>query len=192
MTQKSTNIIWIDCEMTGLDTTSDHLIEIATVITDPNLEVLAEGPVVAIHQSDDILAGMDEWNQRQHKRSGLIERVRESEYSVADAEQMTLQFVQQYVREGCSPMAGNTICQDRRFLARCMPHLERYFHYRNLDVTALKLCVEMWSPDLMRGVKKSMQHLALQDIHDSIEELRFYRQHFLRCNATLDLSNPPS
>jgi oligoribonuclease len=185
MTNNRTNIIWLDCEMTGLDTQRDRIIEIATVVTDANLVVLAEGPVVAIHQPDDVLEAMDNWNQRQHKRSGLYERVQASEYSEADAEALTLTFVKQYVPEQCSPLAGNTVCQDRRFLARSMPSLEQYFHYRNLDVTSVKLLALMWSPEIMPGVKKSMQHLALQDVHDSIEELRFYRKHFLHCGASL-------
>jgi oligoribonuclease len=186
MSKNNTNIIWLDCEMTGLDTQRDRIIEIATVVTDINLEVLAEGPAVAIHQPDDVLEAMDDWNQRQHKRSGLYERVQASEYSEADAEALSMNFIKQYVPEKCSPMAGNTICQDRRFLARCMPTLEQYFHYRNLDVTSLKLLAQMWSPAIIPGFKKSMQHLALQDVHDSINELRFYRKHFLHCGATLD------
>jgi oligoribonuclease len=185
MSKCETNIVWLDCEMTGLDTVNDTLLEIATVVTNHDLQVLAEGPVVAIHQSDEVLAKMDSWNQRQHNRSGLVERVRASQFTIADAEAQTLEFMRQFVPEKCTPMAGNSICQDRRFLARLMPSLEAYFHYRNLDVSTLKILAQYWSPAIVAGVKKSTAHLALQDVHDSIEELRHYRKHFLADSARL-------
>ncbi len=177
---KADNLIWIDLEMTGLDTQRDHIIEIATVVTDAQLNTLAEGPVIAIHQSDEVLAAMDEWNTRQHGQSGLSQRVRDSHFSAADAERLTLDFLREYVEEGASPMCGNSICQDRRFMAREMPALERYFHYRNLDVSSLKELARRWRPELMDGLKKSGSHLALDDIRDSIAELQYYREHFLR------------
>ncbi len=177
---KADNLIWIDLEMTGLDTQRDHIIEIATVVTDAQLNTLAEGPVIAIHQSDEVLAAMDEWNTRQHGQSGLSQRVRDSHFSAADAERLTLDFLRDYVEEGASPMCGNSICQDRRFMAREMPALERYFHYRNLDVSSLKELARRWRPELMDGLKKSGSHLALDDIRDSIAELQYYREHFLR------------
>jgi oligoribonuclease len=180
MTHDAGNLIWIDLEMTGLDTANDYIIEIATIITDGHLNVLAEGPVIAIHQSSEVLAGMDEWNTTQHTKSGLVQRVRDSKHSAADAERMTLDFVKQYVPSGSSPMCGNSICQDRRFLARCMPELEDYFHYRNLDVSTLKELASRWQPAVFSGFTKESSHLALEDIRDSIEELRYYRQHFIR------------
>jgi len=180
MTQDAGNLIWIDLEMTGLDTVNDYIIEIATIITDGQLNVLAEGPVIAIHQSNEVLAAMDGWNTTQHTKSGLVQRVRDSKYSTADAERMTLDFVQQYVPSGKSPMCGNSICQDRRFLARCMPGLERYFHYRNLDVSTLKELASRWQPAVFNGFTKESSHLAMDDIRDSIEELRYYQEHFIR------------
>lgn len=174
------HLIWIDLEMTGLDTQNDHIIEIATVITDRNLNTLAEGPVLAIHQPDAVLNGMDEWNTRQHGQSGLVARVRASQVTMADAEQQTLAFLRQWVPERTSPMCGNTICQDRRFLARQMPELEAYFHYRNLDVSTVKELARRWAPEVLQGVKKEGSHLALDDIRDSIEELRHYRAHFFK------------
>ncbi len=180
MAQDSNNLVWIDLEMTGLDTENDLIIEIATIVTDANLNILAEGPMIAIHQSDSVLAGMDEWNQRQHGHSGLIERVRASQYDEAAAEAETLAFLEKYLPAGKSPMCGNSICQDRRFMARCMPKLEAWFHYRNLDVSTLKELANRWSPDMAKGFKKESKHLALDDIKDSIDELVYYREHFLR------------
>lgn len=179
MPVKQQNLIWIDLEMTGLDTQSDHIIEIATVVTDDNLNIVAEGPVLAIHQPDEVLEGMDEWNTAQHGKSGLTKRVKETGMTVDEAERLTLAFLDKHVEQGASPMCGNSICQDRRFLAREMPKLEAFFHYRNLDVSSLKELAKRWRPDL-DGVKKSAQHLALEDIRDSIEELKYYRDHFLR------------
>ncbi|MCG7947003.1 MAG: oligoribonuclease [Candidatus Thiodiazotropha taylori] len=176
----ASNLIWIDLEMTGLDTQQDEIIEIATIVTDVNLNILAEGPVIAVHQPQAVLDGMDEWNQRQHGGSGLLERVKQSQYSEAEAQAETIHFLQQYVPAGASPMCGNSICQDRRFLARTMPELEAYFHYRNLDVSTLKELINRWSPSLSEGFTKQGKHLALDDIKDSIAELNFYRNHFLR------------
>ncbi len=180
MAQDPTNLIWIDLEMTGLDTQNDEIIEIATIVTDANLNILAEGPVIAIHQPDELLAGMDDWNKKQHGESGLIERVRTSRCEEVDAETETLAFLERYVPAGKSPMCGNSICQDRRFLARCMPKLEAYFHYRNLDVSTLKELAGRWVPAMAAGFVKESKHLALDDIRDSIEELRYYREHFLK------------
>lgn len=174
------NLIWIDLEMTGLSPNDDVIIEIATIVTDSELNTLVEGPVLAIHQSDERLDGMDEWNTRQHGNSGLTERVRQSNISAAEAEQQTIEFLKQWVPAGKSPMAGNSICQDRRFLANYMPELEKYFHYRNLDVSSLKELARRWNPEVLKGVKKSGAHLALDDIRDSIEELRHYRETFIR------------
>jgi len=174
------NLIWIDLEMTGLDTDRDHIIEIATVVTDAELNILAEGPVIAIYQPSAVMDAMDEWNTRQHGQSGLTRRVRESRYSVADAERETLAFLRQWVPKGKSPMCGNSICQDRRFMARLMPELEDYFHYRNLDVSTLKELARRWAPAVYDGFKKDSSHLALDDIKDSIAELRHYREHFLK------------
>ncbi|SEO56167.1 oligoribonuclease [Aquisalimonas asiatica] len=173
------NLIWIDLEMTGLDTDRDYIIEIATVVTDSQLTILAEGPVIAIHQSDQILQGMDEWNTRQHGRSGLTDRVRRSEYDEAAAERETIAFLEQWVPAGVSPMCGNSICQDRRFLHRSMPDLEAYFHYRHLDVSTLKELAKRWSPDLVKEFRKEGSHLAMDDVKESIRELRFYRERFL-------------
>ncbi|MFC3608625.1 oligoribonuclease [Stutzerimonas tarimensis] len=178
--QNSQNLIWIDLEMTGLDPDTDVIIEMATIITDSELNTLAEGPVIAVHQSDEILAGMDEWNTRQHGGSGLTQRVRESRIDAAEAEAMTLAFIRQWVPERNSPICGNSICQDRRFLYRHMPQLEAYFHYRNLDVSTLKELAARWAPTVRDGFKKSATHLALDDIRDSIAELRHYREHFIR------------
>jgi len=171
------NLIWIDLEMTGLDPANDHVIEIATVVTDVNLEILAEGPVLAIHQPDAVLEAMDEWNTRQHGASGLTERVRASRVDAAVAEAATLEFLESLVPAGASPMCGNSICQDRRFLAREMPKLERYFHYRNLDVSTLKELARRWAPQIMSGMRKQAAHTALSDVRDSIAELAYYRGH---------------
>jgi oligoribonuclease len=162
---------------------SDYIIEIATIVTDSALNILAEGPVLAIHQPDAVLDGMDDWNQRQHGHSGLIERVRRSTVGEQEAERMTLEFLRQYVPPGKSPMCGNSICQDRRFLARGMPALERYFHYRNLDVSSLKELARRWAPQVYSGFSKDSTHQALDDVRDSISELRYYREHFIRLPA---------
>jgi oligoribonuclease len=177
MPEPAGRLVWIDLEMTGLDCMADHIIEIATIVTDYQLEVVEEGPVLAIHQPDAVLARMDEWNTRQHARSGLTERVRQSSTSCADAEQATLEFLARHLEAGQSPMCGNSICQDRRFMAREMPTLEAFFHYRNLDVSTLKILAGMWSPQVAAGFSKSAEHLALADIRDSIAELRHYRDH---------------
>ncbi len=179
------NLIWIDLEMTGLNSQTDRIIEIATIVTDSQLTILAEGPMLAIHQSDATLATMDDWNQKQHGESGLIARVRASTVDEREAEARTLEFLNLYVPKGQSPMCGNSICQDRRFLARCMPELEAYFHYRNLDVSTLKELARRWYPERSKGFSKTSTHLALQDIRDSIEELRFYRERlFVAAEAT--------
>jgi len=175
------NLIWIDLEMTGLDTQQDQIIEIATVVTDARLGLLAQGPVIAIHQPASILDAMDEWNTSHHGRSGLTERVRMSDVNVEDAERETLEFLRHYVLPGKSPMCGNSICQDRRFMARLMPELEDYFHYRNLDVSTLKELARLWKPELTSGFIKKGSHLALDDILESIDELKYYREHFIRC-----------
>jgi len=180
MSQDPDNLIWIDLEMTGLEPAQDHIIEIATIVTNSSLDILAEGPVLAIHQSDAVLAAMDEWNTRQHGQSGLTERVRQSRCDEGEAERLTLEFLGQYLPAGKSPMCGNSICQDRRFLARWMPELERFFHYRNLDVSTLKELARRWAPQVYDGLQKESRHLALDDIRDSIEELRYYREHFIK------------
>ena len=180
MTQNANNLIWIDLEMTGLDTQNDVIIEIATIVTDSELNELGEGPMLAIHQSDEIMSGMDEWNTNQHGKSGLTERVKNSTISVTEAEQKTLEFLRQYVIKGASPMCGNSICQDRRFMARLMPELEDFFHYRNLDVSTLKELAKRWNPDVAKSVVKSGAHLALDDTRDSINELRHYRKHLFK------------
>jgi oligoribonuclease len=171
-------LIWIDLEMTGLSPERDQIIEIATIVTDADLRHIADGPVMAIHQSDEVLAGMDEWNTRQHGQSGLVRRVRDSDITAAQAERDTIKFLQQHLEAGKSPMCGNSICQDRRFLARYMPKLEAFFHYRNLDVSTLKELARRWKPSVLKGLKKQSSHLALDDIRDSIEELRYYRGKF--------------
>jgi oligoribonuclease len=174
---RSTHLIWIDLEMTGLDTQADTIIEIATVVTDKFLSEIAQGPVVAIHQPTAVMDAMDEWNTRHHGRSGLTARVLASEQTANDAEKATLEFLSEWVDRGASPMCGNSICQDRRFLAREMHQLENYFHYRNLDVSTLKILGTLWAPEVIKGYEKDSQHLALADIRDSIEELNFYREH---------------
>jgi len=178
--QDANNLIWVDMEMTGLDPEHDVVIEIATIITDSELNTLAEGPVIAVHQDDATLAAMDEWNTTHHTHSGLVDRVRASTHSEDNAVALTLAFLEQWVPAGASPMCGNSICQDRRFMARHLPELERYFHYRNLDVSTVKILVQRWRPELEAGVNKTSTHLALEDIRESIEELRYYRQHFIQ------------
>jgi oligoribonuclease len=177
------NLIWIDLEMTGLDPESDVIIEIATIVTDAHLNFIAEGPVHAIHQPDALLDGMDEWNTRQHGNSGLTQRVRDSRVKTADAERDTCEFLARHVPTGASPMCGNSICQDRRFLARYMPDLEKFFHYRNLDVSSVKEIAKRWHPEVLKGFNKQSSHLAMDDIKDSIAELEHYRETFFRMPA---------
>ena len=172
---KKTNLIWIDLEMTGLLSDSDHIIEIATIVTDKYLNEISEGPVLTIHQSSQVMDAMDEWNTRQHGLSGLTNRVLESRTTMADAEGDTIDFLQRYVEKGASPMCGNSICQDRRFMAREMPALEDFFHYRNLDVSTLKILAQLWAPEVAAGFTKESEHRALADIRDSIAELDHYR-----------------
>ena len=174
------NLVWLDCEMTGLDPEVDRIIEIAVVVTGPGLEPRIEGPVFAVHQSDEQLDRMDAWNKGTHGRSGLIDRVKASTVSEAQAEEALLEFLARYVPKGGSPLCGNTIGQDRRFLVKYMPKLEAFFHYRNLDVSTLKELARRWRPDLMDGLKKESSHKALDDIRDSIRELQYYREHFIR------------
>ena len=174
------NLIWIDLEMTGLFPETDRILEIATLVTDKQLRVLAEGPVIAVHQSDTVLAAMGEWCTRQHGQSGLTQRVRDSRWGEAEAERGTLEFLRQYLAPGASPMCGNSICQDRRFLARYMPELERFFHYRNLDVSTLKELTRRWAPAVAAGFTKESAHLAMADIRDSVAELKYYRERLLR------------
>lgn len=174
------NLIWLDCEMTGLNPETDRLIEIAVVITGPDLLPRVEGPVLAIHQSDAALDAMDAWNKGTHGRSGLINRVKASATSEADAEAQVIEFIRKYLPKGASPMCGNSIGQDRRFLVKYMPRLEAYFHYRNLDVSTLKELAKRWRPEVYKAFKKHQRHTALADVHESIDELVHYREHFLR------------
>lgn len=175
------NLVWIDLEMTGLDPQQDRIIEIATLVTDKNLNLLAEGPVLAVHQSDAVLGMMDAWNQRTHGRSGLVQRVKDSTTLEAEVQQRTLDFLRQWVPARASPICGNSICQDRRFLARWMPELERFFHYRNLDVSTVKELASRWAPETLRRLKKEGTHQALDDIRESVLELKHYRATLFRC-----------
>lgn len=180
MAQDQNHLIWLDMEMTGLEPDSDRIIEVAIVITDAQLNTVAEGPVLAVHQPDTVLDAMDEWNRNTHGKSGLTARVRASALSEADVAAQMLEFLQQYVPARTSPMCGNSVCQDRRFMARYMPTLEAWFHYRNLDVSTLKELARRWRPEVYKGVQKKGKHEALADIYESIDELRHYRDHFLR------------
>ena len=180
MAQDNNNLIWIDMEMSGLSPDSDRIIEIALVVTDPQLEVLAEAPVLVVSQPDSVLDGMDSWNKSTHGRSGLIDKVKASSLDEADVEARMIAFLQQHILPGVSPMCGNSICQDRRFLARWMPRLEAYFHYRNLDVSTLKELAKRWKPEILPGLTKQCKHEALADIHDSIAEMKYYREHFIQ------------
>lgn len=180
MSAQPSNLIWIDLEMTGLNPEHDRIIEMATIVTDSDLNVIAEGPVLAIHQSDELLNGMDEWNTEHHHASGLVKRVRESTITEEEAQARTLAFLKEHVPYGKSPLCGNSIWQDRRFLARYMPELENYFHYRMIDVSTLKELALRWAPRIYNGLKKESRHLALDDIRDSVNELRYYRETFLK------------
>ncbi|MDQ2994946.1 MAG: oligoribonuclease [Pseudomonadota bacterium] len=180
MSKDANRLIWLDLEMTGLQPAHDRIIEIATIVTDNNLNILAEGPVFAIKQPDALLDGMDKWCTEQHTKSGLVKRVQESVVSDAEAESETIAFLEKYVKAGASPLCGNSVHQDRRFLYAYMPRLAEFFHYRNLDVSTLKILAQRWAPHVYDGLKKDATHLALQDIRDSIEELRYYREHFLK------------
>ena len=180
MAQDPQNLIWIDLEMTGLDPQNDFIIEIATVVTDKNLHVLATGPALAVHQSESVLARMDDWNRKHHGGSGLVQRVRDSTVNEQDAERLTLEFLRDWVPAKTSPMCGNSICQDRRFLYRCMPKLEAFFHYRNVDVSTVKELASRWAPEVQQAFKKSNSHVALSDILESIAELQHYREHLFK------------
>lgn len=179
MATNPTHLLWLDMEMTGLVPESDRIIELAIVVTDADLNTVAEGPVLVVHQPDEVMNAMDNWNKGTHGKSGLIDRVKASHLSEADAEAQMLAFVKQYVPERTSPMCGNSICQDRRFLARTMPKLEAFFHYRNLDVSTLKELAKRWKPAALEGFKKAQAHTAMADIHESIDELLHYRRHLL-------------
>ena len=180
MPQDQNNLIWIDMEMTGLSPDSDRIIEVAIVVTDGNLNTIAESPVLVLHQPDAVLDAMDAWNKSTHKKSGLIDKVKASTLTDTAAENMMIEFLALFVPASTSPMCGNSICQDRRFMARGMPKLEAYFHYRNLDVSTLKELAKRWKPAIMSGMKKHGKHEALADIYESIEELKYYREHFLQ------------
>jgi len=180
MSQDKQNLIWIDLEMTGLEPATDSIIEIATVVTDKALNILAQGPVLAVHQSKETMDAMDDWNQKHHGQSGLIEQVLNSSLTENDAELETIEFLEKWVPKGASPMCGNSICQDRRFMANYMPTLEAFFHYRNLDVSTIKELASRWAPEIMKGFKKQATHQALDDVIESIEELKYYRQHFIK------------
>lgn len=174
------HLIWIDLEMTGLNPNTDRIIEMAVIVTDSDLTILAEGPVLAVHQSDECLAGMDAWNTRVHNGSGLVERVKNSTITEEQAQKQMIDFLSKWIQKGYSPMCGNSICQDRRFLYNYMPELEAYFHYRNLDVSSIKELVKRWKPALLSGVVKESKHQALDDIKESINELLYYKKHFIR------------
>lgn len=178
--QDISKLIWLDLEMTGLDTARDEIIEIATVITDKELNIIATGPEIAIYQPDEVLEQMDKWNRTHHKKSGLIDRVKHSTVSLLEAEKQTLSFLKEHLSEKDSPLCGNSICQDRRFMARLMPTLEQFFHYRHIDVSTIKEIARRWRPDLYQSLKKDSAHRAIDDILESIEELRFYKEHFFR------------
>jgi len=180
MSSSDDNLIWLDMEMSGLNTETDKVLEVATVVTDPNLNIIAEGPVIVIHQPDEVLNGMDTWNQSTHSKSGLIEKVKQSSFDEAYASEATIEFLKKHIAPNKSPMCGNSICQDRRFMAKHMPNLESYFHYRNLDVSVFKELSRRWRPSLYQGFKKTSKHEALSDIYDSIDELKYYREHFLK------------
>ncbi len=180
MIANNRHLVWMDLEMSGLDPEINRIIEIATIVTDNHLNIVAEGPVMAIHQTPEHLSIMDDWNVSHHTQSGLVKRVEESTLKECDAEQATLEFLSQYVNKGDSPLCGNTIYQDRRFLKKYMPELESFFHYRLLDVSTLKILSQRWRPELAEGIKKESKHLALDDIRDSIDELKYYREHFLK------------
>ncbi|MGW8246966.1 MAG: oligoribonuclease [Acidiferrobacterales bacterium] len=180
MPQDPNNLIWIDLEMTGLNPEADRIIEVATIVTDSQLNILAEGPVIAVHQADEIMNSMDEWNTRTHGKTGLTERVKNSRTVENEAEKQTIDFLKKYVGKNQSPMCGNSICQDRRFLARYMPELEAWFHYRNLDVSSIKELAKRWKPEILSGYSKKNTHQAMDDIRESIEELQYYRKHFLQ------------
>ncbi|SEP31198.1 oligoribonuclease [Nitrosovibrio sp. Nv6] len=180
MAQDSNNLIWIDMEMSGLSPETDHILEVALVVTDSQLNVLAEAPVLVLYQTEAVLDGMDNWNKSTHARSGLVDKVRSSRLDEAEAEARMIAFLQGHVPAGISPMCGNSICQDRRFLVRWMPQLEAYFHYRNLDVSSFKELVKRWKPEICAGLTKQCKHEALADIYDSIAEIKYYREHFIR------------
>ncbi|MGA7179894.1 MAG: oligoribonuclease [Thiobacillaceae bacterium] len=183
MPQNPSNLIWIDMEMTGLSPDNDRIIEVALVVTDAELNTIAEAPVLVVHQTDAVMDGMDAWNKGTHGKSGLIDKVRSSQLDEAEVEEQMINFLKQHVPERDSPMCGNSICQDRRFLARHMPRLEAYFHYRNLDVSTLKELAKRWRPGLPEGFKKASKHEALADIYESIDELKYYREHFIQTAA---------
>lgn len=180
MARNATHLVWLDMEMTGLNPDADRIIELAMVVTDSNLEIIAESPTWAVHQTDAVLAGMDDWNQKTHGRSGLIDRVKASLQDEAAVQIEALAFIKEHVPQSASPMCGNSICQDRRFMARYMPELETWFHYRNLDVSTLKELCKRWTPAIYKGVQKTGRHTALSDIHESINEMRYYRDNFLK------------
>ena len=186
------NLVWLDCEMTGLDPEVDRIIEIAVVVTGPDLQPRVEGPVFAVHQSDEQLDKMDAWNKGTHGKSGLTDRVKASAITEPMAEEELLRFLEQYVPKGASPLCGNTIGQDRRFLVKYMPRLEAFFHYRNLDVSTLKELARRWRPDVLNAFKKQQAHTALADVHESIDELAHYREHFLRMDAAAAAASPPA